>query len=343
MGGILAIAITVIAFLSIKLTSHMDEPSNLKPGVYAEIIRSRGTVFNFFSENKPSDGGRCSTCLVIKNNSSHMINIATPDTEWQLYKQTNTGWQPFYGHSINRFGASFIEYHPPNGEFIEPQQEKTYWAAPLLVLGTTNRDFDPYGILTPRPKWETINNGGNFILQLAYTTILTQGVVTRTTYTPPFASKQTLSSNDAISITIKPQLLEKNDGTWLVQLEIMNRTNRTIWLRPLGLSIMSLGLDSDIRWMRKVDETSWEYVDLKKDISNHNKQLIDIEAQTTHLLQGRDFNTKFVIDNPGTYGWIVPIWLEYLPKGHGIRRINNPDVPFLNQMRYVFSEELEVR
>jgi hypothetical protein len=85
--------------------------------------------------------------------------------------------------------------------------------------------------------------------------------------------------------------------------------------------------------MRRNDETSWEYSDQNWLILKNSDQPIKIESGEIRELQTSDLDAEFSIHEPGTYRWIVPIYLEYFP---------NAKEPRLNQRRYLFSEEIEV-
>lgn len=271
----------------------------------------------------------------IVNNTPYPIRPIRDESasNWALFKITSEGWQLFnYELSICDVYGIDEQGDVVVRQPIEPDGVQEYYINSLLHCRGGHA-------LTPQisePALIDIESGGLYILEIVYVIEMSEGDATRVTYTNPFKYDPD-DVGDEMSITLQSRLRgPENGGT--VEFTITNETERDIWVRPLGLEIRSsydfMGPEyPDILLMRRVDETSWEYMG-DWPILNHSKQPVVVGAGATRRLQGVDMDTEFSIKEPGLYRIRLPIYLDYT---------TDLEELFLDSRRYIFSEEFEVR
>lgn len=296
-----------------------------------ELTRRNLPGFRAYIEPDQIDGRYPSIHLKLVNNTPYTV-FPAQDIEvstWNLFKKTPTGWQPFFENLTRspcevrwvRDGRYGID------EPLLPQKIKHYGISGCLGIRCSLESYKCFR-----------ESDGTYILQIFYTKQLSQSNVLLSTFTNPFTLQNPSLINQTIGITLHPELLEQNKDK-VVAFTLTNQTTQTIFIRPFASTISAEYLYetppfADMKLMRQVDENSWEYVDQPWTLLNNTKQFIEIEAGETYPLQGVDLDTEFKIETPGIYRWRIPVYMEVLTENEKL---------MLNKIRYVFSEDLEIK
>lgn len=269
--------------------------------------------------------------LKLVNNTLYTI-FPAQDIEvsnWNLFKKTPIGWQPFFENLTG--GPCEVTWmqdgHYAIDQPLLPQKTKYYSISSCLRVRCSSESFECFP-----------GSDGTYILQIFYTKQLSQSNVSLSTFTNPFTLQNPSLINQNIGITLQPELLEQNKDK-VVEFTISNQTTQTIFIRPFASTISAEYLYrtppfADIKLMRQVDEFSWEYVDQPWPLLNNTKQFIEIKAEETYPLHGVDLDTEFKVEMPGIYRWRIPVYLEVLTENEKMT---------LNKIRYIFSEDLEIK
>ena len=337
--GIVSITVLIIVSCLVLLPNYWgDGNSPCRPELFAPA--------NFHACFEPEQFDDLKRVqLTLMNNTPDLVTPAQDMQayNWGLYKQTAIGWRFFTPNHFNRFSRSVPGATKP----IRPQEIRKFEAEMIRDIFDASVTNNSFASIFGQQVLEFPGDGGIFVIEIEYTIHLSTGDATQITYTNPFTYKQPRLKDRTIGIHLQPELVVTGQRKQ-VEFVITNKTDRPVWLRPLGLSIRGdrskYGPEfSDIRLRRKVNQTSWETIEPSWLIAKQAAEPLEIAAETTRRLQGPDLDTEFIITEEGEYLWIIPIWAEYYPEGHANRDDGGgPDEPFLNQRYYIFSEPLVV-
>lgn len=283
--------------------------------------------------------------LMIVNNTPYPIQPAENigADQWRIFRKTEMGWQEFAHKKTPTFSFRVEDID----QWLPANQRKVYEIRDLLYSSFI---LDPLSVDAPKMEFFEPSKGG-YTIEVHYNSQTLEGIIPLITYTPVFSDRPGLGNDpvftnrlglgndEEVKIAITPRLQQQQSEA-LVNFEVFNQSDQKIWIAsPEATKTYPFG-PVPLTLIRKVDDISWELVQEDWPQLDQATEPVGVISDEVRTLTRVELNTELRVDTPGEYRFIIPIFLEYYPKG--IKEFSSLDpranAPILNELRLIFTD-----